>query len=65
MTDEIKINPNEALKLHIAGATVQHRENFSNLKILTNNEPLSYEFYQKYVVPFYLTSTTTPEYRTA
>lgn len=44
----------DALKLHVAGATVRHN-NFEDLKYYKNPEQLSIEFIDKWVNPFYMT----------
>ena len=53
----------ELISLHVAGATVSHKGRFSDLKVIENAEPLSKEFIEKYVAPFYLGSKDTDEFR--
>ncbi|MBO9199525.1 MULTISPECIES: DUF6000 family protein [Niastella] len=45
----------EAIALHVAGATVRHRNPFENLEVPRNEEDLSDEYIEKWVVPFYMT----------
>jgi hypothetical protein len=44
----------EAIKLHVAGATVRHTPPFDELKPLKNDFELSQSFIDKWVVPFYM-----------
>ena len=44
----------EALKLHVAGATVRHISPFDNLKPFKNDVALTQDFINKWVNPFYL-----------
>lgn len=53
----------ESLSLHVAGATVRHESPFSGLEVFENNEPISQEFINKYISPFYLTDRSTEEFR--
>ena len=45
----------EAIALHVAGATVRHRNPFENIEMPRNDDELSDEFIEKWVVPFYMT----------
>ncbi len=42
------------IRLHVAGATVRHRSPFAELPVPENTAELSEEFYEKWVVPFYM-----------
>jgi Family of unknown function (DUF6000) len=42
-------------ELHVAGATVRHRNTFEDLSVPRNSEPLGEDFIEKWVVPFYMT----------
>lgn len=53
----------DSLAMHVAGATVRHEGRFSNLKVLENDEPLSKNFINKYVIPFYMKKMDTTEFR--
>ena len=44
----------EAIKLHVAGATVQHMSPFEDLKTLKNDFELPQDFIEKWVTPFYM-----------
>ena len=44
----------EALKLHVAGATVRHTPPFDNLKSFKNDVELTQDFIDKWVKPYYL-----------
>lgn len=44
----------EAIKSHLAGATVRHTPPFDGLKSLKNDSELSQKFIDKWVVPFYM-----------
>jgi len=44
----------EAIRLHVAGATVRHLSPFVDLKSFKNNVELSKEFIDKWVIPFYM-----------
>ena len=44
------------IALHISGATVRHRNPFEHIEVPRNNEELSEEFVDKWVIPFYMTS---------
>lgn len=44
----------EALRLHVAGATVRHNPPFEHLSSFENNFDLSQEFIDEWVKPFYL-----------
>lgn len=57
----MKFNPKAILR-HIAGATVSHRSEFSGLKIKKNTAPVSKEFIEKWVVPFYRKHPTDAEF---
>ena len=63
MFKKIKDKTEELLSLHVAGATVSHKGNFSDLEVFENTEPLSSELISKYVVPFYLGRKDTDEFR--
>lgn len=45
----------EAIALHVAGATVRHRNPFENIEVPRNDDELSDEYIEKWVVPFYMT----------
>lgn len=47
---------NTNILLHIAGATVRHRNPFEKLDVPRNEEEFSEEFIDKWVVPFYMTN---------
>jgi len=44
----------EAIKLHIAGATVRHIPPFDDIKPFKNDFELSRDFIDKWVIPFYM-----------
>jgi hypothetical protein len=44
----------DEIDLHIAGATVRHRNPFESIEIPRNKEDLSEEFIDKWVEPFYM-----------
>ena len=44
----------EAIKLHVAGATVRHTPPFDDLKPFKNDFELTQDFIDKWVVPFYM-----------
>ena len=44
----------EAIKLHVAGATVGHTPPFDDLKPLKNDFELTQDFIDKWVIPFYM-----------
>lgn len=44
----------ESILLHVAGASKQHKSQFSDLKIIENSADLEQAFITRYVVPFYL-----------
>lgn len=44
----------EAIKLHVAGATVRHMPPFDELKPFKNDFELSQDFIDKWVIPFYM-----------
>src|SRR5690242_3965654 len=46
----------EEIMLHVAGATVRHRNPFEDLEIPRNNHELTGEFAERWVIPFYMTS---------
>ena len=54
-----------ALEKHLAGATVTHSGPYSSLEVLQNKSPLSPEFINKYVSPFYMEKIDTEKYRKA
>lgn len=43
----------ESLKQHVAGATVQHRSPFDDLQSFKNEIPLTKEFIDSWIIPFY------------
>ncbi len=47
-------NEFEAIKRHVAGAIVQHKSPFDNLKSYKNEFELSQEFINEWVAPYYL-----------
>lgn len=49
---------NEAIALHVAGATVRHRNRFENIEVPRNDDDLANEFIEKWVVPFYMPNLT-------
>jgi hypothetical protein len=51
----------EAIKLHVAGATVRHKSPFDDLQSFSNDIELSQEFCNKWVIPFYLNVGKTDE----
>lgn len=44
----------EAIKLHVAGATVRHTPPFYDLKPFKNDYELTQDFIDKWVIPFYM-----------
>lgn len=44
----------EAIKLHVAGATVRHTPPFDDLKPFKNDFELTQDFIDKWVIPFYM-----------
>jgi hypothetical protein len=44
----------EAIKLHVAGATIRHTPPFDDLKPFKNHFELSQDFIDKWVIPFYM-----------
>jgi len=44
----------EAIKLHVAGATVRHKPPFDDLKPFKNDFELTQDFIDKWVIPFYM-----------
>ncbi|MBD8019106.1 DUF6000 family protein [Kaistella pullorum] len=44
----------EAIKLHVAGATVRHTPPFDDLKSFKNDFELSRDFLDKWVIPFFM-----------
>jgi len=54
-----KRNEEEDIALHVAGATVRHRHPFEDVDVPRNNEDLSREFIDKWVVPFYMVNLPT------
>lgn len=44
----------EAIKLHVAGATVRHTPPFDDLKPFRNDFELTQDFIDKWVIPFYM-----------
>lgn len=50
----MKNNDLEIIKLHIAGATIQHKNPFDSLTAFKNNDELSKDFLNKWVIPFYM-----------
>lgn len=63
LDNNMKDENNAALALHVAGATVKHNTDFSNLKILENNESLSQDFINKYVISLYMKRIDNVEFR--
>ncbi|QJB34603.1 hypothetical protein HF329_26205 [Chitinophaga oryzae] len=51
----------DEIALHIAGATVRHRNPFEHLEVPRNEEELSQKFVDQWVVPFYFFDTRTEE----
>ncbi|QIL74618.1 DUF6000 family protein [Hymenobacter sp. HDW8] len=51
-----RIDEATELALHMAGATVRHRNPFEQLEAFRNDEELSEEFIEKWVLKFYMTS---------
>ncbi len=49
----------DAIKLHIAGATVRHTPPFDDLKPFKNDFVLTQEFIEKWVTPFYMNISRT------
>jgi hypothetical protein len=44
----------KSLIRHVAGATVTHRSDFSDLEVMKNEVPVTQEFIEKWVSPFYM-----------
>ncbi|GGD36342.1 DUF6000 family protein [Flavobacterium orientale] len=44
----------EAIKLHIAGATIRHTPPFDDLKPFNNNFELEKDFIDRWIIPYYL-----------
>jgi hypothetical protein len=51
----------EELMLHVAGATVRHRNPFEDLEVPRNDLALTNEFIQEWVVPFYMKSPSSSD----
>lgn len=51
-----RVDQTTEIALHVAGATVQHRNPFEQLEAFRNQEELSEEFIEKWVMEFYMTS---------
>ncbi len=51
----------EEIMLHVAGATVRHRNPFEDLVIPRNEHELTEEFVDKWVIPFYTNSLANSE----
>ena len=49
----MKFNPKTILR-HVAGVTVSHRSVFSDLEVKENAAPVTQEFIEKWVTPFYM-----------
>jgi len=49
----MKFDPKAILR-HVAGATVSHRSDFSDLEVRENSTPVTQEFIEKWVTPFYM-----------
>ena len=56
-------NKKDSLSLHVAGATKQHKGQFSSLKVIENSAPLDQEFIAKYVARLYLGPKDSTEFR--
>ncbi|WDE10641.1 DUF6000 family protein [Thalassomonas haliotis] len=61
----LKDKTKESLALHVAGATIGHKGQFSNLQVIENDGPLEIEFLRQYVSPFYLGDKDTEKFRNA
>lgn len=48
----------DEIALHVSGATVRHRNPFEDLEVPRNEQDLSREFIDKWVVPFYMPNLT-------
>lgn len=46
----------DEIELHVSGATVRHRNPFESIEVPRNEEELSEDFVEKWVVPFYMNS---------
>jgi hypothetical protein len=46
----------EGLALHRAGATIRHKNPFEHLEVPRNENPLTQEFINRWVIPFYMLS---------
>lgn len=51
-----KNDETEEIALHVSGATVRHKNPFEQIEVPRNEEELSEEFVEKWVVPFYMNS---------
>jgi len=49
-------NESDEIALHVSGATVRHTNPFENIEVPRNQEDLTEEFIDKWVVPFYMNS---------
>lgn len=54
----------DEIDLHVSGATVRHRNPFENIEVPRNEEELSEEFIDKWVVPFYMNSLSNSDEQT-
>ena len=59
-----KNSETDAIALHVAGATVRHKNPFEKIEVPRNNEDLSKEFIDKWVVPFYMTTLSNSDEKT-
>lgn len=51
----------DEIALHISGATVRHRNPFEDLEVPRNENEISKEFSEKWVIPFYMSSLSNAE----
>ena len=49
-----KKTPKEEIELHVAGATVRHRNPFEDWEVPRNEDELTREFTEQWVIPFYM-----------
>lgn len=54
----------DEIALHVSGATVRHRNPFENIEVPRNEEELSGEYIDKWVVPFYMNSLSNSDEQT-
>ena len=52
--NNLNANELEAIRLHVAGATVRHQSPFSELKSFRNEVEITQDFRNEWVAPFYL-----------